>query len=170
MAAAGPEEPPLTHLPYRLSTTYPLIIAFSHLFYHSSHILYRPETKVAARAGFSKRNVNTLIPLVCQSNRRYFSTNNEPLPRVSLRPLPSKSKATSNHPVLIIREKSYWANAAQSLPIQLFAVYLIFYAQFNRWNEAHKFFNRYIRLSRTEGREALKDLAREISFGLKAIK
>jgi hypothetical protein len=90
-----------THLP---ADCQPLNRLYSHLAaYITDHHTYFTgcETKNTAHAGCSKGNVNTPLSLIYQTKRRYFSTDNEPLLRVSLRPLPPKSKATSNYQIVI---------------------------------------------------------------------
>jgi len=85
----------------------------NHLYSHSAsyitayHTYFTGcETKNTAHAGFTKGNVNTHLSLIYQSNRRCFSTNNEPLLRVSFSSLSPKSKTTSNYQILIFRKIS----------------------------------------------------------------
>jgi hypothetical protein len=90
-----------THLP---ADCQPLNRLYAHLAaYITDHHTYFTgcETKNTAHAGCCKGNVNTSLSLIYQTKGRYFSTDHESLLRVSLRPLPPKSKATSNYQIVI---------------------------------------------------------------------
>jgi hypothetical protein len=90
-----------THLP---ADCQPLNRLYAHLAaYITGHHTYFTgcETKNTAHAGCCKGNVNTPLSLIYQTKGRYLSTDHESLLRVSLRPLPPKSKATSNYQIVI---------------------------------------------------------------------